>query len=145
MEGYGLSTYGDRIADIYDAWYGDHPTTAAAVATLARLARATRSGRVLELGIGSGRLALPLERQGIEVCGIDASPAMVDQLRAKPGGDRVPVTIGDMADVDVEGPFGVVAVAINTFFLLTTAEAQQRCLERVASVLDDDGVFVLEA
>jgi SAM-dependent methyltransferase len=107
---------------------------------------------VLELGVGSGRLAVPLAEHDIEVWGIDASEAMVEQLRAKPGGDRVRVTIGDMADLDLRAidggdtaTFGVVFVAVNTFFLLTDEEAQRRCLQRVASVLDQDGMFLLEA
>src|SRR3954452_525742 len=152
MKGYTPSTYGDRIADTYDSWYGEHPTTEAAVETLARLARSTRDGRVLELGIGSGRLALALALQGIEVWAIDAAPAMVERLLAKPGSEHVRVVIGDMAgldlstiDADGSTAFGVVAVAVNTFFLLTDPEAQQQCFHRIASKLDDDGVFVLEA
>jgi SAM-dependent methyltransferase len=84
--------------------------------------------------------------------GVDASAAMVEQLRAKPGSDVVRVVVGDMADLDlsaidggVGARFGVVVVAVNTFFLLTSADAQQRCMASVAAVLDDDGVFVLEA
>src|SRR5579859_2777663 len=102
MEGYDTSTYGDRIADVYDEWYGEAAflETDAAVAALAELAG---NGPVLELAIGTGRVALPLAARGLEVHGIDASEAMVAELREKPGGERIPGTIGDFADVGVEG------------------------------------------
>ena len=147
MDGYDARTYGDRFADVYDDWYGDVTDTAACTATVVALAQAAGGGPVLELGVGSGRLALPLVQQGLEVHGIDASAAMVEQLRAKPGGDRVQVTVGDMADLDLaESPaFAVVLVAFNTFFNLSTEDAQRRCLCRVRDVLAPDGVFVLEA
>ena len=141
MEGYEPPTYGDRIADVYDEWYAElDPATA--VELLAELAG---DGRVLELAIGSGRIALPLAARGVEVHGIDASERMVERLRAKPGGEAIPVTMGDFAEVPVDGTFRVVFVAFNTFFALPDQEAQLRCFERVAAHLDDDGVFVLEA
>ena len=141
MEGYEPPTYGDRIADVYDEWYAElDPATA--VELLAELAG---DGRVLELAIGSGRIALPLAARGVEVHGIDASERMVERLRAKPGGEAIPVTMGDFAEVPVEGTFRVVFVAFNTFFALPDQEAQLRCFARVAEHLDDDGVFVLEA
>src|SRR5205823_13170006 len=119
---------------------------------LAALAARTGSTRVLELGIGSGRLALPLAARDLDVWGIDASAAMVTRLRAKKGGDAVPVAVGDMAGVDLSSlpggaaaRVGLVFVAINTFFNLTTADAQQRCLQRVRALLEPDGLFVLEA
>jgi len=152
MQGYGPSSYGDGIADIYDQWYGDRPETSAAVEALTALSARGANGRALELGIGSGRLALPLRANGVDVWGIDASQSMVDLLRAKEGGRDVPVAIGDMAEIDLTSlaggdtaRFGLVFVAINTFFNLTTAEAQLRCLSRVRELLDDDGVFVMEA
>ena len=101
MEGYGPSSYGDGMADVYDEWYATRGDIDGAVAALAALASAAGPGPVLELGIGSGRLALPLAASGVEVWGIDASAAMVARLRAKPGGDRVPVAVGDMADLDL--------------------------------------------
>ena len=152
MDGYGPHTYGDGVADTYDAWYGEHPDTDAAVDRLAELARRTGSARVLELGIGTGRLALPLRARGVDVWGIDASSAMVEQLRTKSGGTDVPVVVGDMAQIDLstltkdDGTrFGLVFVAINTFFNLTSADAQARCLQRVREVLEPGGLFVLEA
>jgi SAM-dependent methyltransferase len=141
VESYEAETYGERIAQRYDRLYADLDP-ADAVATLAELAQAR--GPVLELGIGTGRIALPLAERGIEVHGVDASEAMAGRLRSKPGGDAIPVTIGNFADVPVEGRYGVVFVAFNTFFGLTTQEEQVRCFENVAAHLADDGVFVLE-
>jgi SAM-dependent methyltransferase len=135
---------GDDIPSVYDTWCESLTTldTEGAVATLLDLAG---EGPVLELGIGTGRLALPLADTGLEVAGIDASQEMVEQLRAKPGGERIAVSIGDMADVDVEGRFSLVFVAFNTFFGLRTREDQRRCFANVAEHLADHGVFVIEA
>lgn len=141
MDGYGPSTYGDRIAEVYDAWYGPRMDPTAAVDFLAPLAR---SGRALELGIGTGRIAIPLSERGVDVSGIDASSRMVEKLRAKPGGADIPVAIGDFADVDVDGTFALVYVAFTTFFALTSQEDQLRCLRGVAKVLEPDGRFVVE-
>ena len=141
MKDYGISTYGDRIADVYDEWYSDHDP-ADAVETLAELAG---RGPVLELAIGTGRVAVPLAERGLEVHGIDASEAMVGGLRAKPGGAGIPVTIGDFADVGVDGRYSLIFVVFNTFFGLTTQERQVRCFENVAARLGDGGVFVIEA
>jgi SAM-dependent methyltransferase len=147
VEGYDATTYGERFADVYDAWYSDITDAAACCAALAELAAARGGGPVLELGVGSGRLAIPLAERGVEVHGIDASPAMLDRLRAKSGGDAVHVTLGDMADLALVDPppFAVVFVAFNTFFNLGTEDDQRRCLQRVAELLQPDGVFVVEA
>src|SRR5687768_14488594 len=103
MTTYGPSTYSDRIAEIYDELHvgfgGDVQDIAAALAELAG------SGPTLELGTGTGRIALALQERNVTVHGIDASRAMVAQLRTKPGGDRIRVTIGDFADVGVEGDY----------------------------------------
>jgi SAM-dependent methyltransferase len=141
MKDYDISTYGDAIADVYDEVHAELDP-AEAVALLAELAGA---GPVLELAIGTGRIALPLAERGLEVHGIDASQAMVAKLREKPGGDRIPVTMGDFADVDVEGRYSLVFVAFNTFFGLLTQEDQVRCFENVGTRLAEGGVFVLEA
>ncbi len=141
MEQYRPETYGDRIAGVYDNLYAGLDT-AAAVETLASLAG---DGPVLELAIGTGRIALPLAGRGLEVHGIDASEQMVARLRAKPGGDRIPVTMGDFADVAVGGSYSLVFVAFNTFFALLTQEDQVRCFANVAARLADGGVFVIEA
>jgi SAM-dependent methyltransferase len=140
MEGYGPETYGDRIADVYDGLYQGLDTEAA-VEALAQLAGARP---VLELAIGTGRLALPLAERGLEVHGIDASEAMVAKLREKPGGDTIPVTMGDFADVGVDGEYSLVFVAFNTLFGLQTQEDQLRCFANVAAHLADGGVFVIE-
>ena len=141
MEAYGPETYGDRIADVYDGLY-ENLDTEGAVETLAGLAG---GGPVLELAIGTGRLALPLAKRGLDVHGIDASAAMVAKLRGKPGGDRIPVTMGDFADVAVDGRYSLIFVAFNTFFGLLTQDDQLRCFTNVAAHLADGGVFVVEA
>jgi SAM-dependent methyltransferase len=142
MDGYGPSTYGDHIADVYDAWFHPPSDPGAAVDFLAELAG---SGPALELAIGTGRIALPLARRGVEIRGIDASTAMVGKLREKPGGGDIPVTMGDFTDVAVEGRFRLVFVVFNTLFALLTQDDQRRCVRNVADHLTDDGVFVVEA
>jgi SAM-dependent methyltransferase len=147
VDGYEASTYGDRFADVYDEWYATVTDVEACTSALAALVAASGGGAVLELGIGSGRLALPLAARGLEVHGIDASTAMVERLRAKDGGAAVTVTVGDMSELDLEAPqpFALVFVAFNTLFNLPTEAAQQRCLSRVAELLAPGGRFVLEA
>src|SRR6516162_8035933 len=132
MDEYGPETYGERVADVYDEWYRQLHDVGEEAALLAELAA---GGRALELGIGTGRIALPLAARGVEVHGIDASPAIVARMREKPGGDKIDVTIGDMADVPVAGEFAIVFVVFNTFFMLTTQEAQVRCFRNVAARL----------
>ncbi|WP_028922995.1 class I SAM-dependent methyltransferase [Pseudonocardia acaciae] len=145
MEGYDASTYGDLIADVYDRWHPRGEGTETIAALLAELAGGAGGGRALELAIGTGRIALPLAERGVEVHGIDASEAMVAELRTKPGGGRIPVALGDFADVAVEGRFRLVYVVFNTFFALLTQAEQVRCFRNVAERLTDDGVFVIEA
>ncbi|MCX7621130.1 MAG: class I SAM-dependent methyltransferase [Acidimicrobiales bacterium] len=99
MEGYEPSTYGDRFADIYDDWYPPDETSAQTVDTLAELADPRQP--ILELGIGTGRLALPLAKRGFDVRGIDASTKMIERLRSKPGGEKIAVTLGDLGSVQV--------------------------------------------
>src|SRR2546423_1547244 len=142
MEGYGPATYGDRIADTYDELYEETLDTDCAVEALAALAG---GGPVLELAIGTGRLALPLAERGLEVHGVDVSERMVAKLREKPGGEAIPVTMGDFADVPVEGAYRLVFVAFNTLFGLLTQEDQLRCFANVAKHLTDDGAFVVAA
>lgn len=137
------SAYGaSGIADDYDAMYAHEWDTDGAVEFLAGLAA---DGSLLELGIGTGRLALPLLERGVEVHGIDGSQAMVDQLRLKPGGNRIPVTIGDFSEAGVDRRFDVVVLAANTIFALPDQDAQVRCFENAARHLHDGGVFVVEA
>jgi SAM-dependent methyltransferase len=132
--------YGDRWADVYDEHHRSlDPATA--VDFLAGLAG---GGPVLELAIGTGRVALPLAERGLVVEGVDASAAMVARLRAKPGGESIKVAIGDMADVPVSGPFRLVYLVFNTLFGLLTAERQADCFGNVARVLGAGGAFVIE-
>ena len=146
MDGFDASTYGERFADVYDDWYGGVSDAAATVEAVATLAA---GGPVLELGVGTGRLAVPLAQRGLEVHGIDASPAMLERLAAKAAaaGVTVHASEGDFADVDaaVPGGFAVVLVAFNTLFNLADAGAQQRCLAAVADRLRPDGHLVVEA
>jgi len=142
MKDYDARTYGDRIAGVYDELYGELFDDDGAVARLVELAG---DGRALELAIGTGRIALPLKERGVEVTGIDISEAMVAKLRAKPGGTDIPIVIGDIAEIDVDGHFGLVFVVFNTLFALTTQEDQVRCFANVARHLTDGGVFVVEA
>jgi SAM-dependent methyltransferase len=142
IQGYDITTYGERMAEVYDQWPGVPQNTDAIVAALTRLAG---SGPILELGIGTGRIALPLAQHGFRVHGIDASPAMVAHLRAKPGGEHIPVTIGNFADMAVEGRFTLIFVVFNTFFGLLSQDDQVRCVQGVAQHLTDNGLFVLEA
>jgi len=133
-------SFGKDVAEEYDdVPRGDE---IAAVAFLEKLAS---GGPALELAVGTGRIALPLAARGIRVDGVDISPAMVAQLRAKPGGDQISVTIGDFADVPVPGTYRLIFVVFNTMFNLLTQEDQVRCFENVAAHLTDDGSFVIEA
>jgi SAM-dependent methyltransferase len=141
VEDYDASTYGDHIAEVYDAWYSALEIRAV-VDCIAGLAG---RGPVLELGIGTGRIALPLQERGVEVHGIDASEKMVAKLREKPGGDGIPVTIGDFADVGVDGTYTAIYIPFHTMFALLTQEAQLRCFRNVAAHLTEDGVFVFDA
>jgi SAM-dependent methyltransferase len=140
METYQDETYGERIAGIYDEWYGEYDE-----ATITTLQELAGTGRALELGIGTGRIALPLQQAGIAVEGIDASEAMVTRLRSKPGGDTLPVTIGNFADVPVQGKYALIYVLFNTFFALLTQVEQVHCFRRVAQHLGHQGRFVVEA
>ena len=145
MKDFRESTYGDRIADVYDELYEDLASPALVAPMVDVLANLAGGGRALELGIGTGRIALPLAGRGVEVHGIDASAAMVDKMRRKPGGGRIPVTMADFADVDADGRFSLVYVVFNTFFALLTQDAQVRCFANVASRLSEGGVFLVEA
>jgi SAM-dependent methyltransferase len=145
MDRYDASTYGDRIAEVYDALYGELPFGGNIAETVERLRELARGRPLLELGIGTGRVALPLLEAGADVHGIDASEQMLSRLRGKPGGDRIPVTIGDFGDFALETSFGVVYVVFNTFFGLLSQEEQVGCFRAVARHLLPEGVFVMEA
>ena len=132
--------YGDRWAAVYDNQHAQMDP-GPAVDFLSAL---SGDGRVLELAIGTGRVALPLAARGISVEGVDTSAAMVEQLRAKPGGESIPVTIGDMAEVPVSGPFRLVYLVFNTLFGLLSQARQAECFASVAHVLGPGGMFVVE-
>jgi SAM-dependent methyltransferase len=145
MESYGPETYGDRIADVYDERYANLESDA----EVARLAELAGPGPVLELGIGTGRVAVPLATRlagGVEVHGIDASEAMVAKLRARSGGEAIPVAIGDMQRVPAPGDgYTLVYVVFNTFFCLRDQAAQVECFANVARRLAPGGRFLIRA
>lgn len=140
MENYQDKTYGEKIADIYDNWYSSPEES-----SIALLCDLAHRGRVLELGIGTGRIALPLKEKGIDIYGIDASPSMVKKLRAKPNGKDIPITLGDFSEVPVDGKFDLIFIVFNTFFSLTVQETQLECLQNVARHLTRKGAFLIEA
>ena len=145
MKDFQESTYGDRIAEVYDDIYGGLSSPERVDPVVDVLSELAGDGPALELGIGTGRIALPLAERGVEVHGIDASEAMVAKLRQKPGGAEIPVTLGDFVEVGVEGRYSLVYVVFTTFFAPLTQEAQVRCFENVARRLTEGGVFLIEA
>ncbi len=133
------TTFGPEVAAAYDNTpRGDE---AAAVARLADLAG---DGPALELAIGTGRIALPLAATGLRVDGVELSPSMIEQLRAKPGGDALAVTCGDMAAVELPDRYRLVYVVFNSLMNLITQDQQVECVANAARHLTDDGVFVVE-
>ena len=136
--------FGERIAAGYDESAADMFRPAAIDPAVGFLAELAGSGRALELGIGTGRIALPLAQRGVTVQGIELSEAMVERLRAKPGGDAIYVAIGDFATTTVEGSFSLVYLVYNTIMNLTTQAAQVACLRNVAAHLEPGGCFVIE-
>jgi SAM-dependent methyltransferase len=134
----------ERVAATYDDSSEGMFDPAAVETTAGVLAGLAGRGRALELGIGTGRIALPLARQGVEVHGIDLSRAMVARLRAKPGGDGIPVTIGDFATATADGTFSLAYLVFNTIMNLTTQDAQVACFRNVARHLEPGGCFVIE-
>jgi SAM-dependent methyltransferase len=131
---------GDRWAAGYDDHH-QHLDPEPAVEFLAGLAA---DGPVPELAIGTGRAALPPAARGITVAGVDASAAMAERLRAKPGGASIPVTVGDMAQVPASGRFGLVYLVVSTLSGLLSQARQAQCFGSVARVLDPGGMFVIE-
>ena len=136
--------FGQRVAERYDASASDMFDPAVVDPAVDFLARLAGEGAALELGIGTGRIALPLAARGVRVHGIELSKAMVAKLRAKPGGESIGVTIGDFATTTVEGTFSVAYVVFNTLGNLTTQEAQVACFRNVAAHLERGGSFVVE-
>ncbi len=144
MSEHDASEYGSNIAEDYDTIYAGAFDTQAAVDRLAELAD---GGPVLELGVGTGRLALPLVDRGLAVHGVDGSEQMLQLLREKPGGDRVHATLGDFSEVRLQPPaqFALVVLAVNTIFALADQEAQLRCFATAQHHLRPNGRFVVEA
>ncbi len=139
-----IMSFGEDDAEIYDT-EPDISQRKDTLATVTFLEQLAGGGPAPELAIGTGRVALPLAARGVRVDGIDFSPAMIAKLRAKPGGDRIAVMMGNFADVPVQGTYRLVFVVFNTLFNLLTQDDQVRCFENVAARLTDDGSFVVEA
>jgi SAM-dependent methyltransferase len=136
--------FDERIAEGYDAASSDMFAPAVLDPAVDFLAEIAGDGAALELGIGTGRVALPLSRRGVSVHGIELSPAMIRRLRAKPGADVLGVTIGDFATTRVEGTFRLAYLVYNTIMNLTSQDEQVACFRNVAAHLEPGGSFVIE-
>jgi SAM-dependent methyltransferase len=136
--------FGERVAERYDESAADMFEPAIVDPVVDFLAELAGRGAALELGIGTGRIALPLAQRGIRVHGIDLSEAMVAKLRAKPGSEQIGVTVGDFATTTVEGRFSVAYLVFNTIMNLTTQDEQVACFQNVAAHLEPGGCFVIE-
>jgi SAM-dependent methyltransferase len=132
--------FGEEIAQRYDESTADRPVEP----VVDFLVERAQGGPALELGIGTGRIALPLSQRGIDVHGIDLSEAMVAKLREKPGAERIGVTIGDFATTTVDGTFAIAYLVFNTIMNLTTQDAQVACFQNVSAHLEPGGCFVIE-
>jgi SAM-dependent methyltransferase len=136
--------FGERVAQRYDESTADLFDPDVVDPVVDFLVDLAYDGSALELGIGTGRIALPLARRGIRVHGIDLSDAMVAKLRSKPGAEQISVTIGDFATTTVEGSFSVAYLVFNTIMNLTTQDEQVACFRNVAAHLQPGGCFVIE-
>jgi SAM-dependent methyltransferase len=136
--------FGERVAASYDDPTDLMFQPEAIEPTVSLLAELANGGKALELAIGTGRIGLPLSQRGVPVHGIELSKAMAAKLRGKPGGDAIPVTIGDMATARVDGTFTLAYLVFNTINNLTTQEAQLACFRNVAEHLVTGGCFVIE-
>ena len=136
--------FGERVAERYDASTADMFDPAVLDPVVDFIVELAGGGAALELGIGTGRVAIPLAQRGVRVHGIDLSEAMVARLRAKPGAEQIGVTIGDFATTTVEGRFSVAYLVFNTIMNLTTQAEQVACFQNVAAHLEPGGCFVIE-
>jgi SAM-dependent methyltransferase len=136
--------FGERVADRFDERYAHLAEPAVVDPIVDFLVERAGGGAALELGVGTGRIALPLARRGVRVHGIELSEAMVARLNAKPGAESVGVTIGDFATTTVEGTFSVAYLVANTIMNLTTQDEQVACFRNVAAHLEPGGCFVIE-
>jgi SAM-dependent methyltransferase len=142
-EAHDPELYGKVVADKYDVLYADDPETLPAVERLREL---SQEGPVYELGVGTGRLALPLAERGLEVHGTESSEMMVSKLRAKPMGDKIRITIGDFSKVAPPGgPFSLAFLVFNTIFAVADTSDQIACFDLVGQQLSAGGRFVIEA
>jgi methyltransferase family protein len=138
-------SFDEESAERYDSATDVSQRQETVAATVDFLERLAGGGPALELAIGTGRIALPLAARGIRVDGVDFSPAMVAKLRGKPGAEHIAVTMGNFADVPVQGNYRLIYLVFNTLFNLLTQDDQVRCFENAAAHLTDDGMFVVEA
>jgi SAM-dependent methyltransferase len=136
--------FGEGVAERYDESSAEMFDPAVVEPTVDFLAELAGDGAALELGIGTGRIALPLSERGVRVHGIDLSEAMVAKLREKPGAEAIEVTIGDFASTRVDGTFSLAYLVFNTIGNLTTQDAQVACFQNVAAHLEPGGCFVIE-
>ncbi|MCI3272262.1 class I SAM-dependent DNA methyltransferase [Streptomyces cylindrosporus] len=138
--------FGESVAAGYDESTADMFASGVVGPAVDVLEELAGGGRALELGIGTGRIALPLAERGVEVHGIELSRAMVERMRAKPGGDAIGVTIGDFSTtkIEVEGGFSLAYLVFNTITNLTSQDAQVECFRNVAAHLEPGGHFVVE-
>jgi SAM-dependent methyltransferase len=136
--------FDERIASRYDESESEMFDPEVVDPVVDFLAELAGNGRALELGIGTGRVALPLARRGVPVHGVELSKAMAARLRAKPGAEDIGMTIGDFATATVDGQFSVAYLVFNTIMNLTTQEAQVACFRNVAAHLEPGGCFVIE-
>jgi SAM-dependent methyltransferase len=136
--------FGERVAERYDESSADMFDPAVVEPAVDFLAELAGDGAALELGIGTGRIAIPLAQRGVRVHGIDLSEAMVAKLLAKPGAEQIDVTIGDFATTRVDGRFTLAYLVFNTIGNLTTQDEQLACFQNVAAHLEPGGCFVIE-
>ena len=136
--------FDEGVASTYDETSDRMFDPAVVGPTVDFLAELAGDGRALELGVGTGRIALPLAARGVEVHGIDLSRAMTDRLRAKPGGEGIAITIGDFSTVRVDGTYRLAYLVFNTIMNLTSQAAQVACFRNVAAHLEPGGAFVIE-
>lgn len=136
--------FGPRVADRFDERYAYQADPAVVGPIVDFLAGLAGDGAALELGIGTGRIALPLSQRGVPVHGVDLSEAMVAKLQEKPGADAIAVTIGDFATARVDGTFTLAYLVANTIMNLTSQQEQVACFRNVATHLEPGGCFVIE-
>ncbi len=140
----GSITWGQEIADVYDQTYAAEAEPQILEPMVGLLSGLAHDGRALEFAVGTGRVALALSARGVSVHGIELSPPMVEQLRAKPGAEAVPVTIGDMTSTRVPGSFRLVYLVANTIMNVTTQDDQIAVFTNAAAHLEPGGCFVVE-